>query len=171
MKKGFTHESTKNASVEWYTPKYIFDALGVEFDLDPCSPGKAIVPWIPAKKHLTIKDGGLMAKWEGNVWMNPPYGKETSAWLKRLSLHGTGIALLFCRPDTIWFHKYIRQADALCLIKGRIPFVNKENAEAYAAGTYKSNGRCGAASMLIAYGKDMAKALFNSNLGLTLSIN
>ena len=170
MKKGFTHESAYNESVEWYTPKYIFDALGVEFDLDPCSPGKEIVPWIPAKKHLTFEDNGLMAKWEGTVWMNPPYGKETADWFGRLSMHGNGIALLFCRPDTKWFHRYVKQADAICLIKGRIPFVHKKNAKEYAAGTYKSNGRCGAASMLIAYGEDMARALFDSDLGMTLQI-
>ena len=26
-------------SQEWYTPPYIFDALGCRFDLDPASPG------------------------------------------------------------------------------------------------------------------------------------
>ena len=39
MTSGFTHESTYNESKEWYTPRRIFDALGLEFDLDPCSPG------------------------------------------------------------------------------------------------------------------------------------
>jgi len=169
-KRGFTHESSFNESIEWYTPRDIFDALGIEFDLDPCSPGKDIVPWIPAKKHLTLKENGLMAKWEGNVFMNPPYGSDTPKWLNRLSLHGTGIALLFMRPDTRWFHKYIPLADAICLIKGRIGFVSSDNAKGYADGTYKQKGRSGAASMLAAYGKDNAKALFGSDLGLTLFI-
>src|SRR3954469_10026644 len=32
---------------EWYTPSYIFDALGCCFDLDPASPGKEILPlWV-----------------------------------------------------------------------------------------------------------------------------
>lgn len=30
-------ERVKNSTDEWYTPKYIIDALG-EFDTDPCSP-------------------------------------------------------------------------------------------------------------------------------------
>lgn len=169
-KTGFTHESTHNESVEWYTPREIFDALGLTFDLDPCSPGKKIVPWIPVKKHLTVKENGLMTKWEGNVWMNPPYGVETPDWLNRLSLHGTGIALLFMRTDTRWFHKYIPLADAICLVKGRIGFISNKNAKEYAKGTFEQTGRCGAASMLVAYGEDNAKALFESHLGLTLLV-
>jgi hypothetical protein len=31
---------------EWYTPPEFFNSMGVEFDLDPCSPGKQIVPGI-----------------------------------------------------------------------------------------------------------------------------
>ena len=29
QKRGFTHESARNESVEWYTPPELFDALGV----------------------------------------------------------------------------------------------------------------------------------------------
>ena len=36
-------ESQVNTSDEWYTPKYVFDALEEEFDLDVASPGKDIV--------------------------------------------------------------------------------------------------------------------------------
>ena len=167
MNKGFSHESAYSKSVEWYTPRYIFDALGVEFDLDPCSPGRDIAPWIPAKRSLTIEDDGLLAKWEGNVWMNPPYDKRTSYWLERLALHGTGIALLFVRPDTKWFHQYVPIADAICFIKGRVRFVSADRVEEYIAGTCKPIDSPGAASMLIAYGKDNAEALFRSGLGLT----
>jgi len=169
-KQGFSHESSKNKSVEWYTPRYIFEAIGITFDLDPCSPGKDVVPWIPAIKHLTVEDNGLMAEWNGNVWLNPPYGTNTSAWLSRLAMHKKGIALLFCRPDTNWFHKYVKSADLICLVKGRIQFVNEDFAEEYAKRKYKPKKSCGAASMLIAYGKENAKALKNSGLGLSLAV-
>ncbi len=170
MSKGFTHESQKIVSVEWYTPKSIFDALGVEFDLDPCSPGKDIVSWIPAKKHYTVADNGLMANWEGSVWLNPPYGRDTGKWLERLALHGNGIALVFCRPDTIWFHRNVVKATCLCLMKGRVSFISEKDACAYAKSNENKLGRPSAPSMLIAYGEDMAKAVLNSNLGLTLTI-
>ncbi len=172
MAKGFTHESSKNKTVEWYTPRHIFDALGIEFDLDPCSPGKDIVPWVPAKRHLTIENNGLMAKWEGNVWMNPPYGSNTPYWLERLAMHGNGIALLFSRTDTLWFHRFVVMATAICFMKGRQIFIHEKNANAYAEGRLLNNAmeRPGSGNMLIAYGEENAIALFKSGLGLTLQI-
>jgi hypothetical protein len=61
MSSGFSHESSKNISVDWYTPEWIFKALGLEFDLDPCSPSGG-VPWIPAKRFYTIEDDGLSSE-------------------------------------------------------------------------------------------------------------
>lgn len=172
MSKGMTHESSKNKSIEWYTPKYIFDAIGVEFDLDPCSPGKDVVPWVPAKKCYALKNGdnGLMSDWQGNIWMNPPYGKDTPVWLERLALHGTGIALLFARTDSQWFHEFVSTADAICFVKGRIRFVSEEDAGVYATCFNKPKSTPGAGSMLIAYGQENAIALSRSGLGLTLAI-
>ena len=167
--KGFTHESTYNETKEWYTPRCIFDALGVVFDLDPCSPGAEIVPWIPAKRHLTFLDDGLNVHWEGNIWLNPPYGSDTPEWIRRLSMVGNGIALVFARTDTRWFHDYVPKADAICFIKGRLHFIRAEQAEDYSQGIYKPKGGCGAGSMLIAYGKGNAEALLHSGLGLTIS--
>ena len=101
---GFTHESQHNESKEWYTPKNIFDALKISYDMDVCSPGKEKVSWIPAKKHLTIKENGLEYNWEGTVWMNPPYGSDTPKWMKKFCDWDDGIALVFSRTDTNWFH-------------------------------------------------------------------
>ena len=36
---GFVHETAVSGSVEWFTPAWVFDALGAKFDLDPCTPG------------------------------------------------------------------------------------------------------------------------------------
>lgn len=168
--KGFTHESTYNESKEWYTPRELFRALNVQFDLDPCSPGQDIVPWIPAQIHLTIRDDGLTANWFGNVFMNPPYGSDTPKWMRRLVKHGNGIALVFARPDTQWFHAYVPKADAVCFIKGRLHFVPAEKAAFYADGQYKPKAGCGAASMLVAYGSHNAASLFESQLGLTFPV-
>lgn len=78
--------NTKN-SEEWFTPPELIKALG-EFDLDPCSPVNR--PWDTAKKHYTKEVDGLKQKWEGRVWLNPPYGKETFKWIERLANHGDG---------------------------------------------------------------------------------
>ena len=171
MSRGFTHESTYNESKEWYTPRFIFEKLGIDFDLDPCSPGQEIVRWIPAQIHYTIEDNGLIKDWFGNVFMNPPYGSDTPKWMARLYKHGNGVALVFARPDTKWFHDYVPYADAICFIKGRVAFVKAEDADFYADGIREPKGGCGAASMLVAYGKENANALYRSGLGLTLSVS
>jgi len=171
MKKGFTHESAHNESKEWYTPQFIFDALGIEFDLDPCSPGKEIVPWIPARHHLTIEEDGLTAVWEGNVFMNPPYGTDTPKWFKKLAEHGNGIGLVFARTDTQWFQNFVPLADGICFIRGRVSFISAKYAGVYARGhIFVPRGGCGAASMLIAFGEQNNEALRKANLGLYLKI-
>lgn len=157
MVKGFTHESVFIESKEWYTPPRIFDALGIEFDLDPASPGKHIVSWIPAERHLTIAEDGLNSKWEGRVWLNPPYGRlDTPTWLAKLVKHRDGIALVFSRTDTEWFHKYVPQADAICFVRGRISFIK-------ATGVIGHNP--GAGSMLLAFGEHCVEAVRTSQLG------
>lgn len=57
MTKGFTHESTKSQTIKWYTPPEVFDALGIEFDLDPCSPGEGR-DFVPAKRRITREQDG-----------------------------------------------------------------------------------------------------------------
>lgn len=54
------HESPIGATVEWYTPPSLFRALGLTFDLDPASPGAEVVPWIPAARHYTPRENGLI---------------------------------------------------------------------------------------------------------------
>lgn len=167
---GFTHESAYNESKEWYTPKYIFDALGITFDLDPCSAGAEVVPWIPVKKHMTIRDNGLKQPWTGNVWMNPPYGSDTPEWMERLAEHGNGIALVFGRSDTKWFHSTVPRATAVCFIRGRLKFVKADDALVYSMGGWEPKAPAGAGSMLIAFGDSNAQALIKSNLGMVISI-
>lgn len=64
----------KSATVEWYTPPYIIEALGNDFDLDPCAPKK---DWYTAKKCFTKEDDGLVQDWKGFVFLNPPYSNPT----------------------------------------------------------------------------------------------
>lgn len=171
QKKGFTHESTYNESKEWYTPKYIFDALGLTFDMDVCSPGKDIVPWVPAKQHLTISDNGLTSSWQGMVWVNPPYGMDTPKWMKRLMAHGNGMALVFARTDTNWFHAYAAKADSILFITKRVQFIQANQAKDYANGLSVKNSGSGAGSMLIAFGNIPYMALTKCELGTTFVRN
>lgn len=148
--KGFAHESHAIKSVEWYTPPWIFEELGLEFDLDPCHP-KLKLPWLPAKHTYTIDDDGLSKPWVGNVWMNPPYGKFTYAWMKKMHCHRQGIALVFSRTDCKWYHDFVAKSDAILFLKGRIRFVD---------GNGKTGGSgAGSGSMLVAWGEVNVSAL------------
>ncbi|MCJ7740891.1 phage N-6-adenine-methyltransferase [Candidatus Microgenomates bacterium] len=69
-------------SNEWATPQWIFDELNSEFDftLDPCATkGNA-----KCRLFYTIDDNGLKQKWQNQrVFMNPPYGGNTLAWMQK----------------------------------------------------------------------------------------
>jgi len=151
MVSGLTHESHINKSIEWYTPKWIFDKLDMKFDLDPCSPLGG-VPWIPAKEHYSIEDDGLTKCWQNKrVWLNPPYGKYTGTWLDKMHKHRNGVALVFARTDTAWYHDSVKNADAILFLRGRIKFVDGLGV------TGGSGPGCG--SMLIAWGDDSVNSL------------
>ncbi len=113
------NSNTKNND-EWLTPPYITKSLG-KFDLDPCSPIDR--PWDTAAKHFNVNDDGLLEPWTGRIWCNPPYGKETFTWLKKLAQHGSGTALIFARTETIGFHREIwEKAHAIFFFMGRLKF-------------------------------------------------
>lgn len=139
---------------EWITPRWILNALG-EFDLDPCAALNQ--PWPTAKKQFTTEDDGLYQEWSGRVWLNPPYGPHTRAWLLRLSDHGTGTALVFARTETeTWFIAVWPLATAILFIKGRVTFCHVSGDEGHA--------NSGAPSALIAYGRQDALYLERSRI-------
>lgn len=102
--KLFTQEQTEMTSDDYYTPKWIFDALGVHFDLDVASPPDG-PPFTPCDRYYTQADDGLVQPWSGLVWMNPPYSKP-APWVDRFIAHGNGLALLpFAKSkwcETLW---------------------------------------------------------------------
>jgi hypothetical protein len=155
---GFTHEPSCGASVEWYTPPEVFEALAISFDLDPAAPAGG-VPWVPARRSLSRADDGLAQPWAGRVWLNPPYGHGTAEWLNRLARHGDGLALVFARTDTRWYQEIVRRATALCFIAGRLSFIRPDRSRASSAG---------APSVLLAFGLPCALALSEARLGQTL---
>lgn len=162
--RGFGHEknvvtASDDARNEWYTPKWMFDAIALTFDLDPCSPGQGKT-FVPAKKVYTIKDDGLISPWNNDlVFVNPPYGKDTGTWIKKLSEHGNGIGLVFARTDVKWFQEYGAKADLVCFVSKRVRF--------YQGGISDEQigGSPGAGSMLLAFGETSVAALKQANLG------
>ena len=138
-------------SVEWYTPQWIFDQMGIEFDLDPASPFDADTH-VPAGTKFTVFDDGLSKPWHGRVWLNPPYGKETPQWINRMIHHGDGIALVFSRTDAAWCQAAMRSATAMLFLSGRIDFVpGRENRH--------KKSRSGAGTVMFAWGVECVEAI------------
>lgn len=158
---GFTHERPLDRSTDdWYTPPELFTPLAIEFDLDAAAPPDG-VPWIPAARHFSKADDGLTQRWTGRVWLNPPYGRATGQWLARLAERGDGLALVFARTDTRWFHEHVPRSTAVCYLAGRLRFVRPDGSRGDGAG---------APSMLIAYGLPCAIAVAEAGLGQTFLV-
>ena len=108
------------SSDDYYTPSHIFEALGIEFDLDVAAPDGGI-PWIPAKRYYTIIDDGLASPWEGTVWMNPPYSAPRK-WIEKFIDHGDGICLVPTSKAN-WFKQAWDQADGVMCMDPALKFV------------------------------------------------
>jgi len=115
------------ASVEWYTPAWIFERMAATFDLDVASPGMAAVPWIPARACITGES--LTQMWHGFVWMNPPWGREIGRWVEKWAAHPEGVALVPVRTDTKWGQAALLAADVTCFIAGRVTFLRPDGNE------------------------------------------
>ena len=71
------------ATVEWETPQALFDELSWilgGFTLDPC----ATTPNAKCARFFTRAEDGLTQRWEGTVFVNPPYGRDIADGCARL---------------------------------------------------------------------------------------
>ena len=99
------------------------------FDLDPCSPtvDRADAP-INAKVYHTgiVGNDGLLLPWSGNVFVNPPYGRELKYWIKKCHDEAASgriklcIALIPARPDSNAWHTCIAGQADVFMLKGRL---------------------------------------------------
>jgi hypothetical protein len=150
------HQSHASDATVWLTPPHILDALG-PFDLDPCAAPEPR-PWPTAREHYTKADNGLTLRWQGRVWLNPPYGAVAMVpFMRRMADHNRGTALIFARTETALFREAVWDAaTALLFLHGRLSFHRPDGERAGA--------NAGAPSVLVAYGKDDAARLLGCGL-------
>lgn len=129
-------EPCVGATDDWYTPRYIFEALASTFDLDVAAPPGG-VPHVPAHRFLTAAEDGLTSPWDGFVWMNAPFGGRNGLvpWLDRFFAHGNGIALTPDRTSAPWWQDANRRADATLFIAGKVRFIRPDGSEGKSPGT------------------------------------
>tara|TARA_R110000868_G_scaffold248075_8_gene504439 strand:- start:1678 stop:2073 length:396 start_codon:yes stop_codon:yes gene_type:complete len=112
----------------WATPQDFFDKYNkvYNFTLDVC----ATKDNAKCSSYFTKEQDGLSQEWVGTCWMNPPYGREISLWMKKAyesSLKGaTIVCLVPSRTDTKWWHNYAVHGK-IEFIKGRLKFGNSKN--------------------------------------------
>jgi len=111
-------------SVEWETPDDFFSEVSRlygPFTLDVCATDENK----KCNKFFTKETDGLKQDWSGICWMNPPYGREIKAWMKKAyneSLRGTRVVCLVpARTDTAWWHDYAAKG-AVVFVRGRLKF-------------------------------------------------
>jgi len=94
-----------SANDEWSTPQDFFEELNAvfHFDLDACAtPANA-----KCRRYFTKADDALKQTWTGTVWMNPPYGRQIEAFMKKACESfrdgATVVCLVPVRTDTRWW--------------------------------------------------------------------
>ena len=111
---------------EWATPQDFFDGLNQEFGfgLDVCATAENA----KCDAYYTKKQNGLAQAWHKAAavcWMNPPYGRQIGAWMKKAyeeSQKGvTVVCLVPARTDTAWWHDYAMRG-SVRFVRGRLKF-------------------------------------------------
>ena len=109
-------------SIEYSTPRAIVDPLIDEFDLtfDVC----ASVSNHKLPKYWTLEDDALSKDWVGNCWMNPPFNRSLSKWVRKAHSHrcsGTKVCLIPVRGNTQWWSDVCVDAE-IRFINGEVNF-------------------------------------------------
>ncbi|GHU02091.1 DNA N-6-adenine-methyltransferase of bacteriophage [Spirochaetia bacterium] len=114
-----------SGSTDYETPPELFqkyDAI-YHFSLDVCanSANKK------CRRFYSPKQDGLTQPWSGACWMNPPYGRDVEAWIKKAyesaKAGATVVALLPARTDTAWFHEFVYNKAMVEFLRGRVRFI------------------------------------------------
>jgi phage N-6-adenine-methyltransferase len=129
-----------SSSGQWSTPQDLFNELNDEFnfDLDACAREENhkvkfyFSDEVLYQGHHSLSRSALIHPWNGNIFINPPYGRTIKKFIKRaveqvkIGNAEIVVALLPARTDTAWFHDYCKKQD-VTFLKGRLKFGGAKN--------------------------------------------
>jgi len=144
-----------SGNCEYYTPSHIIELareVMTGINLDPFSSLEANQR-VNADRIFTEQDDGLKQQWQGNVWMNHPFGREMNkkAIQKLVSEYENGnvtqaCCITFAATSEGWFRLLLSYP--MCFIHGRTNYYLKD-------GTLKKGVTKG--SVVTYLGKDIEK--------------
>jgi phage N-6-adenine-methyltransferase len=116
-------------SSDWETPRWLFEKLDQEFHftLDVCaSRGNA-----KCSRYFPPEKDGLVQRWSGVCWMNPPYGRQVGKWVQKAWEEGQRGCVVVCllpvRSDTRWWHQWVMKSSEIRLLSKRLTFEGAGN--------------------------------------------
>lgn len=113
---------------DWETPQDFFDRLNEQYhfnwDLAANGDNQKCNNYFDKQQNSLAKNwGGL----DGNLFLNPPYGRELKLWVKKASetqlKHNQYLVMLIpARTDTSYWHDYIFNHAEIKFLRGRLKF-------------------------------------------------
>ena len=133
-RQGNVHVSNNSGEYEWYTPIEYIEAARLTMgtiDLDPAS-CDAANETVKAKTYYTEEQDGLIQPWFGTVWLNPPYSQPLVSQFCDLLVDNylkgnikQACVLVNNATETKFYQNMLNHCSAVCFIKGRVKFVDK----------------------------------------------
>lgn len=122
----------------WGTPPEVFRLLNevYDFQLDAASTDENYL----CPHHFTSDCDGLAQDWARHrrVWLNPPYGRTISQWMRKAYEESRKGCLVVClvpaRVDTKWWHDWVLNKAKVTFFKGRLRFIRYSNNHASRSG-------------------------------------
>ena len=113
---------------DWETPQDFYDRLNAKYHFEwdlAASDDNA-----KCSCYFTRDDNSLEQDWEGlsgNLFLNPPYGRELKLWVKKASETQLKrdqflVMLIPSRTDTSYWHDYIFNHAEIEFLRGRLKF-------------------------------------------------
>ena len=115
----------ESKSIEYSTPLKIVEPLIKEFNItrDVCASSENY----KLPDYWTKEDDALTKTWNGNCWMNPPFGRQISKWVRKAyseSGNGTQVCLIPVRSNTKWWAEVSPNSE-IRFINGEVNFNNE----------------------------------------------
>lgn len=121
---GIGQNSFISNEIEYSTPQILYDFINKQFDftLDVCATKKNT----KCAKFYTKEEDALVQDWLGNCWMNPPFNRNLSKFVKKAYFEykkygGIKACLIPVRSNTKWWAEVCSEAE-IWFINGEVNF-------------------------------------------------